>query len=185
MKFYRCLIFLENPGKFYCRTKNLKNRGMKIGDNVKILHSCVIDDSRPFLIEIGNNVTIAPLCHLLTHDASMNIFLKKTRIGKIIIHDNVFIGANSVILPNVSIGPNAVVGAGSVVTKDVPENSVVAGNPARQLCQLQNFIESHEEKSSKHPCFSFEKYHGDFISGEDVLLMKNELSHTFGYSAND
>ncbi len=80
---------------------------MKIGSNVQILHDTILDPSRAFLIEIGNNVTFAPRCHLLTHDASMNIFQKKTRIGKVKIKDNCFIGAGTIILPNVTIGPNA------------------------------------------------------------------------------
>ena len=120
---------------------------MKIGYNVFILHGTVIDNSRPFLIEIGNNVTLAPKCHILTHDASMCNFLNITRIGKVKILDNCFIGANTVIMPNVTIGPNAVVGAGSVVTKNVEPFSIFAGNPAKKIDSLEHFLEKHKKMS--------------------------------------
>lgn len=66
---------------------------------------------------------------------NLNIF------GKIEIKDKCFIGINSIILPNVTIGPNSVIGAGSVVTKDVPPNTVVAGVPAKVICSLEHYKE--------------------------------------------
>jgi carbonic anhydrase/acetyltransferase-like protein (isoleucine patch superfamily) len=60
--------------------------------------------------------------------------------GKITIQDNCVIGVSSIILPGVTIGPDSIVGAGSVVTRDVPPKSVAAGNPARVLCTLDEYI---------------------------------------------
>lgn len=60
---------------------------------------------------------------------------------KIEIFDNVFIGANAIIIGDVKIGPNAIVAAGSVVTKDVPPNSVVGGNPARVISDMNTFVD--------------------------------------------
>ena len=59
-------------------------------------------------------------------------------LGTIEIFDNVFIGANSTIMYNVKIGPNAIVAAGSVVTKDVPEGKIVAGNPAKVIGTIED-----------------------------------------------
>ena len=65
----------------------------------------------------------------------------KEEVGCIEIMDNVFIGTNVTILNNVRIGPNAIVAAGAVVTKDVPENSVVGGVPARYICSFDEWLE--------------------------------------------
>lgn len=62
------------------------------------------------------------------------------------IHDNVFIGARSIILPGVEIGENSIIGAGSVIVKDVPDNVVVAGNPAQILCSAEEYIEKQRRK---------------------------------------
>ncbi len=183
-KVSRALLFLNSPEHYYSRVKYLERKGMKIGKNVQILHDTILDSSRAFLIEIGNNVTFAPRCHLLTHDASMNIFQKKTRIGKVKIKDNCFIGAGTIILPNVTIGPNAIIGAGSVVTKNVPKNSVIAGNPAKFICSLEDFLKKHDHLSVQHPNYPYPEFHGDWISKENASKMEKELDNTFGYSTS-
>ena len=181
-KIETAITFLWNPTHYHSRIKYLKKKGMKIGYNVSILHGTVIDNSRPFLIEIGNNVTLAPKCHILTHDASMYNFLNMTRIGKVKILDNCFIGANTVIMPNVTIGPNAIVGAGSVVTKNVEPFSVFAGNPAKKIDSLEHFLEKHKKNVSMKGKYPYERFHGNFITRKDALLMSNELDTDFGYS---
>ena len=81
---------------------------------------------------IGNNVLICPKVNLITLNHDFNLENRFATIAKPIkIEDNVWIGINSTILPDVTIGKNAIVGARSVVTKDVPENAVVVGNPAK------------------------------------------------------
>jgi len=181
-KISKALVFLNSPEHYHSRVKHLKRRGMKIGKNVQILHDTILDPSRAFLIEIGNNVTFAPRCHILTHDASMNIFQKKTRIGKVKIKDNCFIGAGTIILPNVTIGPNSIIGAGSVITKNVPENSVIAGNPAKLICSLEKFLKKHDSLSEQHPNYPYPEFHGNWISKENASKMQKELDNTFGYS---
>ena len=109
--------------------ETLKKRGMKVGKNFSKQQGCFIDPSHCFLIEIGDNVTFSIRVTLLAHDAS----------SKIIIHDNVFIGANVTILPNIEIGEGAIVGAGSVVTKNIPSNMVFAGNPAKPICTVEEY----------------------------------------------
>ncbi len=118
--------------------------GVTIGSNCRIMGKRLNQfGSEPYLISIGNNVTITEDVKFITHDGGVGIFRKEIPglnvFGKIVIKDNCFIGVNSVLLPNIVIGPNAVVGAGAVVTKDVPENTVVAGVPAKRLMSIEEY----------------------------------------------
>ena len=91
----------------------------------------IIDFSHCWHITIGDNVTLAPRVHILAHDASTRKFINYTRLGKVNIGNNVFIGASSTIMPGITIGDNVVIGVGSIVTKNIDSNVVVAGNPAK------------------------------------------------------
>lgn len=71
------------------------DNGLKIGKNCEIKGEVIIDPGHCWLIEIGDNVTIAPRCHILAHDASTKRFLGHTVVGRVVIGNNVFIGANS------------------------------------------------------------------------------------------
>ena len=111
-------------------TEKLISMGMKVGKNFGRLNGVILDPSHCWLIEIGDDVTLAPRVHILCHDASTKKFLGYTKIGRVTIGNNVFIGAESVVLPGVTIGAGCVIAAGSVVTSDIPENSIAAGVPA-------------------------------------------------------
>ncbi len=128
--------------------------GVNIGENCRILDKRLnLFGSEPYLVKIGNNVTIAEDVKFITHDGGVGILRKKhpgiNIFGTITIHDNCFIGVNSIILPSVTIGSNVVIGAGSIVTKDIPENTVVAGSPARFICSVDDY----EEKALKKGIF--------------------------------
>mgnify|MGYP003303411670 CR=1 FL=1 len=127
----------------------LRKRGVRIGNNVDILNSN-IDGCHGFLISIGNNVTITGAT-LLAHDASTKKFLGYSKVGRIDIGNNVFIGNGAIILPNTHIGNQVIIGAGSVVGKNIPDNSVVIGNPCKILCSFDEYIEKpiSEEKIKK------------------------------------
>ena len=107
------------------------SKGLKIGENVHIQGECVLDPGFPWLIEIGNNVTLAQRVYILAHDASTKIPLGYTIIGRVWIGNNVFVGANTTILPNIRIGNNVVIGTNSVVNKSFPSNVTIAGIPAK------------------------------------------------------
>ena len=83
-------------------TEKLEKMGMKVGKNFKRLNGVILDPSHCWLIEIGDNVTLAPRVHILCHDASTKAFLNYTKIGRVNIGNNVFVGAESVILPFVT-----------------------------------------------------------------------------------
>ena len=106
-------------------TEKLIKMGMKVGKNFGRLNGVILDPSHCWLIEIGDNVTLAPRVHILCHDASTKQFLGYTKIGRVTIGDNVFVGADTVVLPGVTIGNNVVIGANSTVTHDVPETPAI------------------------------------------------------------
>ena len=122
----------------------LKNRGMVWGKNFHMFNS-EIDWEYCNLITIGDNVTISS-SRLLTHDASTKKFIGYTKIGRITIGNNVFIGSGSIILPGVTIGNNVIIGAGSVVRTDIPDDSVVTGNPATIICSTSEYVKRNETK---------------------------------------
>lgn len=115
------------------RVKYLRKLGMKIGERCRI--RTMKFSTEPYLIEIGDHVAIAAGTEFITHDGANWVFEDDVDgggvFGKIVIGNNVFIGINSIILSNTSIGDNCIVGAGSVVRGKFPENSVLAGNPAQ------------------------------------------------------
>lgn len=99
-----------------------------------------------YLLNIHDNVAVAANVAFLTHDVMEWIFNYQggafdQYIGGIEIFDNCFIGANSIIMYNVKVGPNAIVAAGSVVTKDVPAGCIVGGNPAKVIGKYDELIE--------------------------------------------
>lgn len=119
----------------------LKKQGMEVGDNFWFGSNCIFDPAHCFLISIGNNVTFSSHVHVLTHDASPQKIIGYTKIGRVKICDDVFVGANTTILPGVVIGKGAIVGAGSVVTKDCEADYVYAGVPAKKICSVNEYIE--------------------------------------------
>ena len=116
-----------------------KKNGLVLGKNVEIEKGCSLDPSFPWLISIGNNVTIAPEVCILAHDASMKYSNGKTKLGKVKVGDNVFIGTKSIILPGITIGNNTIIGAASIVTSDVPDNVVVCGSPAKIVSTINAY----------------------------------------------
>lgn len=99
--------------------------------------------NEPKLIRLHNNVKIAADVTFYTHDVINAVFADmdsepyQTHAGCIDVRDNVFIGGGSTIVGPVTIGPNAIVAAGSVVVKNVPENSIVGGNPAKVIGEFK------------------------------------------------
>lgn len=162
-------------------TEKLISMGMKVGKNFGRLNGVILDPSHCWLIDIGNNVTLAPRVHILCHDASTKMFLDYTKIGRVTIGNNVFIGAESVVLPGVTIGNNVVIGANSTVTHDVPDNTVVAGSPARVLCSLEEYLEKEKARMETNPVYGEEYTLRQNVSMELRMKQKDELTEKIGY----
>ena len=159
----------------------LKRNGLVVGKNLNVQYGVIIDPGHCWLIEIGDNVTIAPRVHVLCHDASTKMFLGKTKIGRVSIGDNVFIGAESVVLPGVTIGSNVIIGANSTVTHDVPDNSVVVGNPAKKICSLDEYLDKEQKRMETNPCYGEEYTLRQNVSMEKRIEQKQELNNKIGY----
>ena len=118
----------------------LRADGLKVGTGFSFGSGCFFDPSCCFLISIGDNVTFSSKVHLLAHDASTRKRLGYSKVGPITIGNGCFIGANVTILPSIQIGDGAILGAGSVVTKNIPANEVWAGNPAKRICTVDEYM---------------------------------------------
>ena len=162
-------------------TEKLISMGMKVGKNFGRLNGVILDPSHCWLIEIGDNVTMAPRVHILCHDASTKTFLNYTKIGRVTIGNNVFIGAESVVLPGVTIGSNVIIGANSTVTHNVPDNTVVAGSPARVICTLEEYLDKERSRMATSPCYGEEYTLRQNVSMEKRRSQKAALEGKIGY----
>ena len=153
----------------------LINRGLIIGNNFKCLNQVIIDDSHPWLIEIGDDVTLAPRVHILAHDASTKAFLGYTKIGQVKIGNRVFIGAGTVILPGITIGNDVIVGANSTVTHDILDGMVVAGCPAKVISTTEKYLEKEKKRMEIAPCYGEEFTMRGNISEERKQQQRDDL----------
>lgn len=142
------------------RTKLLKRLGIFAGFGENCLYGTRNIPEEPYMVKIHNNVLITPETMFLTHDIIPEMLARKLKaapgelfpeyhMDTIEIFDNVFIGSGSIIMNGVKIGPNAVVAAGSVVTKDVPEGTIVGGSPARVIGSLDDLIEKRKKMKGR------------------------------------
>ena len=162
-------------------TPRLIKMGLQVGKNFVRMHGTIIDPSHCWLISIGDDVTLAPRVHIIAHDASTCHHLGYARIGRVDIGNNVFIGANSVILPGVKIGSNSVIGANSTVTKDIPDNVVAAGNPARVICSIDKYINRNKIKMSEGRVYGEDYTLRGNITPEKKQKQKKDLKEGDGY----
>ena len=159
----------------------LLDHGLIVGSHVDCFSWNGIDAQYPGLITIGDYVTIASNVKLLAHDAGLGYLTRSTRVGVIEIGNHCFIGAGSIILPNIRIGEWSVIGAGSVVTKDVPPHSVVAGTPARFICTTEEYKEKHEKGLRTLPV-SFKPWREwKDATPEEWARMREQLKDSYGY----
>lgn len=118
--------------------------GIKVGKNVRLGFGIYLDVDGYQFIEVGDNVMITAQCILLTHRRDMRQYHRGDLQNElpyirkpIVIGANATLGMRAIIMPGVTIGEGAVVAAGAVVTKDVPPYTIVAGNPAKIIKEIQ------------------------------------------------
>ena len=154
-------------------TNKLIKRGLKVGANFNRQGHCIIDPPHCWLIEIGNNVTLATGVYILAHDASTKLILGYTKIGSVNIGNNVFIGAHSIILPNVTIGNN--------VIKNIPDNVVVAGNPAKVISTIDNYKIKMQSLMNDNNIFEEDYTLNGRITKEKKDEMKDKIRNRVGF----
>lgn len=135
----------------------LRSLGMSIGEDVFFYAplKTLVDTQYPWQISIGNHVKITQGVILLTHDYSWSVMKmvemdgQSGRIlgasGNLTIGNNVFIGMNAIVLRGVTIGNDVIIGAGSIVTKDCESGWVYAGNPAKKIISIQDYIKKRQD----------------------------------------
>lgn len=153
MSVFRNIIMLLNRE---IPTEVLIKRGMKVGKDFNRQQGCFLDPTHCFLITIGDDVTMSIRVTVMAHDASTKKNLGYTKIGQVHIGNHVFIGANTTILPGVTIGDYAVIGAGSIVTHDVPAKTVVAGIPAKEICSVDEYAARFQSQMNEANTFGDE-----------------------------
>ena len=108
-----------------------KMRGCDIGENCRISKSAIIDRAHPKGVHIGDNTRVLIEAMILAHDYSRGLLDNRSMWLDTYIGKNCVIGGRSMIMPGVKIGDHVYVGGGSIVTRDIPDHCLVAGNPAR------------------------------------------------------
>lgn len=133
----------------------LRRIGIKVGDDLWVtpkLSTLKIDVTRPSLIEIGSKVRLNQNLTILTHDGGFYVLKNKynefiSQSGRVKIGNNVYFGRNVTIFKGVTIGDNCIIGFGSIVTKDIPSNSVAVGAPAKVVSTIDEYYKKRKEKS--------------------------------------
>lgn len=148
------------------RWRTLKAMGMHIGQDVWLPGTTAIDTAHCYLISIGDHCGFGEHCLILAHDAQMDEFLDAARLGRVVIHPSCHIGARTVILAGVEIGPRTIVGANSVVSKTLPPDTVCAGNPAKVICTLEEYLEKHRRRLERLPKFEYMQYDMRYLTPE-------------------
>jgi len=153
IRYYFLRLLLSITSDPYKVAELWRKRGLEIGDGTCIYRDVVLPDYQA--ITIGKNCVLTG-CIILAHDASTNKFLglkygEPSLTQPVIIEDDCFIGYHSIILMGVRVGRGSIVGAGAVVTRDVPTNSVIAGNPAKVICTVDELVQKRVQQIRKNP----------------------------------
>ncbi len=144
-RFVNYLLKRRNPQKYW------EGMGVTFKGKATLIQGCDFG-TEPYLVEIGNHVRINNGVRFVTHDGGVWVVRRISPeykdvdlVGRIRVGDNVHIGTEAMIMPGVSIGNNCIVGCGAIVTHSVPDNSVVAGVPARVIESVDEYITKHSK----------------------------------------
>ena len=134
--------------------------------------------SEPYLITVGNHCQLTN-CQIFTHGGGQVVRNNDPTFdtfGRVVIGDYVYLGANSLIMPGVTIGNNVLVAAGSVVTKSIPSGVVVAGNPAKFVCYVKDYYERNKMYNAATKGLQKEKKKKRLLSqGDEKFINKSTI----------
>lgn len=163
---------LKRHGKLYAMGEHCQiNMGVNITD--------------PAYVKIGNNVILSD-CNIFGHDGVIGMLniaynTQLDCVGKVVIHDNVYIGHNAIVMPNVSIGPNAIIGAGAVVTKDVMPGDIVGGVPAKVIGKVDELVVRLKKETDLLPwAHIIKNRQNSFDPSVEGELCKLRVKHFYG-----
>lgn len=124
------------------RIKMHRKRGITIGDNVYIGQLCNLDNAYPEYIYIEDNVSLAGEVSVIAHSNPYPHFANiiESRVAPIIIKEGAWVGVKATVLLGVTIGKNAIVSAGTVVDKNVPDFTLVKGNPMKKISNFESLM---------------------------------------------
>lgn len=154
---------------------------LRIGSGVYVGRSVQFDWRHAHLIVIEDEAIVSDGSRILCHDASSTRRLGVVWVAPVRICQGAFVGADSLILPGVTIGRGALVGAGSVVASDVPPEAVVVGNPARQIGTTADLDARREQLLEEHPYFPGSRYLGLALSRERMAELRVAAEAFGGY----
>ena len=177
MNLFKRLYFLYKE-IFWSLEKQAKYLGVKMGSNNLIASK--FWSSEPYLITIGSNCQITSGVRFFTHGGAQVLRDKDPDFdlfGKIEIGNYVYIGNNTLIMPGVCIGSNVLIAAGSVVTKSIPSNYVVGGNPARYICSIEEYKSKNLKYNLNSKSMSYDDKKSFLLSLPDnMFIIKNSLN---------
>ena len=173
IKFYRA--------NAYKAAEMMSTKFYHCGSNVQLYTKSF--GTEPYLISIGNNVTCASNVRFINHDVScFNIarYLglpegSLDKVGPITLHDNCFIGAETMLMPGCSVGRNSVIAARSVVTKQVPDNEVWGGVPAHYIMNVAEYAERIKIKACEYPWVDKDTAHKKRISEDELIKARQKF----------
>lgn len=177
-KFIRKLILgYKSSSSEY--TNWLRNKGVRVGKDVYVFapNHTNIDVLHPHMLSIGDNVNMTGPVTILCHDYS-TVACKEIggglgNVRSVSIGNNVFLGWGCTILAGSSIGNNVIIGAGSIVSGKVEDNSVYAGNPAKRIMSMNDYVEKRKQKQLVEAVQIYNAYCERFDKCPDEKLFGN------------
>ena len=148
------------------RIHSLRHRGMHIGRDVVFTDDLFVDEEYCSFISVGDSTAFGPECMILAHDAGPERWLGAIRVGTVVVHPSCHVGARTIILPGVEIGPRTVIAANSVVSRSLPADTVCTGRPARPISTLAQYIETHRQRIEAARTFEYSSYAIEFLTPE-------------------
>jgi acetyltransferase-like isoleucine patch superfamily enzyme len=149
--------------RFFRKLERVSNRRLAVANGLALGKNTILVGKQqfgtePFLVSIGEECLITDGVRFITHDGSiqvpliqrgekiMDVYSKKSTFSSIEVKNNVFLGVGAIILPGTIVGNNSIVAAGSIVKGVFPDDVVIAGNPAKVLCSIDEYFKKNEAR---------------------------------------